>query len=207
MAKVDHSQERALAAALDSVSSTGQALAAADLCLATLKTVRDRFGGWGWGIANAFTLGLYGLTSPDRMHAMEELDGARVDLERAREPMAGPSQPITADAVWSDLRHAIDRAYVAIWAISEVEGQGDEWDNIAQWSASVASESIAAMPGVAAAAIGVVTTEATDLTGGILAGLVKGLWPVLLIAGAALAIGVVVLGSGGVAGVAKKVVG
>jgi hypothetical protein len=187
--------------ALSAVTTAGQAVAAADLCLNALTTVQGRFQSVGVSILNVLTFGLYGATSPDRSHALDMITGAIVDVQNFRAPLAGdPSTPVVAgEGDWDNLYHAIERAYASLYAIQDVEGDETEWQNFKGWVGDTVAGSVAALPTVISATVGYVGSTATNLAGGTIAGVVAGFWPVLLIAGGVLVVAVLAVGPRGLA--------
>jgi hypothetical protein len=167
-----------LQAALSTVTVNAQALAAADLCIGTVTTIRDQMAGW------------FGVISPDRSmsDAASRLSAAIGDVQTYRGPFDGmPSSPINPDE-WDDLKHAIERAYDVMWAVEDVQGdQSTGWKGFLSWAASTVAGSVAAMPDVISAAVNYVTDTASNVvtktTGGLLAGLLP-LWPLVAVAAA-----------------------
>lgn len=185
---MNHStQIRALSEALDGVQVNAQALAAADLCLGTVISVRDQFNGW------------FASISPDRslVDARDQLNGAISDVENARAPLVGmPAAPVGSD--WDNLRHAIQRAYNVMWAVQDVQGEVDtSWGGFFSWLGETLVGSIEAMPGVIRSAVAWAGDLASSTAGNVVAGVLQGLWPVLLVVAVVAAGGVYLLGGRG----------
>jgi hypothetical protein len=187
--------------ALSAVTTAGQAVAAADLCLGTLTTVRDQFSPLVQSLASWLTFGLYGAANPDRVDALAQLTGAITDVQNFRAPLAGdPSTPVVAgEGDWDNLFHAIERAYNVMYAIQNVQGDETEWQNFKSWVGNTVAGSVTALPGVISAAVSYAGSTATNLAGGTIAGVVAGFWPVLLIAGGVLVVAVLAVGPRGLA--------
>jgi hypothetical protein len=190
-------QIRALQEALDTVTVNAQALAAADLCLGTLLGVRDQLNGW------------FASVSPDRslVDARDRINGAISDVQLYRQDMAGmPASPVDGGA-WDNLRHAISRGYNLLWAVQDVQGDVDTgWGGFFSWLGDTAAGSVEAMPGVISSVVGYTGTLVTDTAGGVVSGVLKGFWPVLLIAGVAAVAAVGLFGAPAVARAARVVI-
>lgn len=167
----------------------GQALAAADQVIGLLISARD----------------VFSASSIDdaRVWARQELEDALADVQRYRGTVAGMPQEPISDSTWDDLGHAIQRAYQKIWAIEDGPiGTESEGAATVRWLGEAAEGTLAAMPGIIQGAVHVVSETATDLTGGIAAGLLP-LWPLVLIVGAVVVAGVVVMAAGRKRGLLK----
>jgi len=171
---VPTSQYRALNDALDTVSVNAQALAAADTALGALSSAQEQFSSYSikW----------------ERRQWASDLSDARADVARYRSGFIGmPGSPVDAEG-WDDLRHAIDRAYNVMWNIADVAGTETEWQAFGDYVSSVTLGTIQALPGVIKSAVHFTSDTATDLVGGVAAGLLP-LWPIVAVA-AVLAAGV-----------------
>jgi hypothetical protein len=179
---------QALHDALLGVVYNGQALAAADQVIGLVITARD----------------LYAQDSIDaaRAWAYQELDDALRDVQRYRGTVAGMPNDLISDATWDDLSHAIGRAYNVMWSIQDTIGTDSETAATARWIGEAAEGTLQALPGIIRGAVHLASETATDLTGGIAAGLLP-LWPLVLIAGALVVAGVVVVGAGRKRGLLK----
>lgn len=174
-------QYQALHDALATVQVNAQALAAADLAIGTVTSVRDHFSSW--SIDNA------------RRFAAEQLDDAVIDLQRYRAPFAGmPAAPVNPSS-WDDLSHSIGRAYNVLWSIQDVIGDEPEWKATLGWVADTVAGTIQAMPGVIRDAVHFASGLATETVGGVAAGLLP-LWPIVLVGGLVLILGSIALAAG-----------
>jgi hypothetical protein len=164
---VPASQYQALNDALNTVSVNAQALAAADLALGALGSVRGQF--------DAFSI------DAARRREAGAIGEAWDDVQRYRAPFVGmPGEPVNPSQ-WDDLRHAIGRAYNVLWVARDVFGDESETAAFAGYIADVATGTVAALPGVISSAVHFASGAATDVVGGVAAGLLP-LWPLVAVA-------------------------
>jgi hypothetical protein len=183
---VPRAQFQALNDALDTVVVNAQAVAAADLALGALGTVKDQFSSW--SLDNS------------RRWAADQVSGALADVNRFRGPFVGMPGALVNDSAWDDLRHAIGRAYNTLWSIQDNFGDQGELAATASYIGDVALGTIQAMPGVISASAHYITDEASQIATGVVGGVASGLiplWPIIGIV-TVLGIGAVLLRQKGV---------
>lgn len=185
--------------ALGLVTTNGQAVAAADLVIGALTQGRDQFASSLNFIPLVFVLNQLAV---DRRDAFSRLDEARNDVLRAREPMAGNfDQLVQLDSSgrpagsWDDLYHAIQRGYGQLWAVQDVQGDSSEWQATVSALGDIAIGTVQAMPGVIQAALHFTAELATDTVGSVAKGLLP-LWPLVVVGGLVVVVGLVVLAAG-----------
>jgi hypothetical protein len=171
-------QYQALHDALDTVVFNGQALAAADLVLGSLIDVRDHFSAWSVDSA--------------RRWARDQLADAATDVQRFRAPFAGNPAGAINPSQWDDLLHAIERGYNALWNIQDTIGDEPEWRTFLAWAADVAVGTVQNLPQVIKAAVHETSGLATDIVGGVTAGLLP-LWPIVAVVAVVAVAGVAAL--------------
>lgn len=174
-------QYQALHDALALVQFNGQAIAAADLVLGTVITVRDRFSEW--SVDNA------------RRWAHDQLADAVTDVQTFRAPLAGDPNAAISQPSWDDLMHAIERAYNVLWNVQDTIGDEPEWKAFLAWVADTATGTISNLPQVIKGAVHFTADLATDTVGGVAAGLLP-LWPIVAVAVAVAMVGAYALVQG-----------
>jgi hypothetical protein len=181
-----------LIAALNTVTVNAQALAAADLVIGTVTAARDQFSSW----LNYTPFGfIVRAIESSRADAYSRLDEAINDVRRYRDDFKGMPQVAVSQTAWDDLKHAIVRAYNVMWAVQDVQGDETEWQALVGFVGTVAVESIQAMPGVIRGALAFTSEVVTDTVGGVAAGLLP-LWPLVVVGGVIVVLGVVLVGAG-----------
>lgn len=162
---VPRAQYLALHDTLETVVVNAQAIAAADLAIGTVQSVRDQFSRYSIRV--------------ERRYWANHLQGAIDDLRRFRGPMEGmPASPVSP-ASWDDLRKAIGRAYNAMWTIQEEAGNEGELAAFASYIGETAAGTIAALPDVLSRSLSAVSGAVTETVGAVAKGVLP-LWPIVV---------------------------
>jgi hypothetical protein len=173
---VPASQYQALHAALVTVTTAGQAIAAIDLAIGAVTGARDKFSAWS--------------LDSSRRDFHDQLQGALDDLTTNRAPFAGdPSMAITS-SLWDDGLHAVERAYNVMWSIQTVDDRPELQATLSE-IADITTGTIAAMPQVISSAVGFVTDTASKTATGLIGGVAGGLLPLWPIVGVVVLVAVV----------------